>query len=257
MLFFRRISGASMMPRLHPGDIVFGTTRRIIRKGDIVVALVDGREVIKRVANISGSNVSLMGDNAAHSTDSRDYGAVSKSAIMGVMKQSFPVRAVEPPKLRFKYGAYLGWGAALIMAAFAVIHLFRIDTFVPELQTALGIDRYGAAWAAGFLVCAEVFALPFLMRMKLSLLAHYVSGAFGVVVPLFWTLLAIWNYGGPASTAQLGEFKDLQSDAIVVGLNLVWLLFAYMTLWALGYDRHNNEKVSRFSKFLSRLSKSS
>ncbi|MFZ2494407.1 MAG: S24/S26 family peptidase [Candidatus Saccharimonadales bacterium] len=256
MIFFRRVSGDSMTSCLHEGDIVVGTTRGVIRERSIVVAEVDNREVIKRVVDITpNQKYWLQGDNSPRSTDSRHYGMVDKSAILGIMKYSFPVRALDPPKTRHHYALYFGWVAAVVMICFAVVHLFRIDTFVPELQRALGLSRDVAAWSAGVIVCAEVFALPFLMRMKLSLLAQYISGLLGVAVPLFWTLVAIWNYGGINSTAQLGEFKELPSSSVLLGVNILWLAFAYFTLWALGYDRRKNEKKFIVTKILTRLSK--
>lgn len=244
-----------MAPTLRSGQVVVCVSRADYAVGNIVVARVNDREVIKRVASVSGDAMYLTGDNSGASTDSRHYGSVGKRDILGVMKYTYPVRALDAPKLRHMYGRYFGWAAAAVMIGFAVLHMFRIDTFVPELQRALGWDRTAAAWLAGGIVCAEVFAVPFLLRMRLSVLAQYASGLLGVVVPLFWTLLAIGTYGSPASTAQLGEFVSLPSSPLVIVLNIVWLTGAYITLWALGYDYRPHEKQSFVTKLLSRLSK--
>ncbi|MGB3023313.1 MAG: S26 family signal peptidase [Candidatus Saccharimonadales bacterium] len=243
-----------MQPTLSQGQVVVCMTRGTYRVGDIIVALVGGREVVKRIIRDHGDTVWLAGDNARHSTDSRHYGAVDKSAILGGMKYALP-RTVALPKTRSRYGSMFGWVAAGIMIVFAVVHLFRIDTFVPELQLALSIDRTGAAWLAGAIVCAEVFALPFLMRMRLSVLAQYVSGALSVLVPLLWCLVAVWTYGFDTTTAQLGEFVYLPSSLPLVVANLVWLGFAYYTLWCLGYDYRPHEKQSAVTKLFARLSK--
>jgi hypothetical protein len=243
-----------MLPTLCPGQVVVCLSGARYDVGDIVAVMVDGREVIKRVTAISGDKVRLSGDNPARSTDSRHYGAVSKSAILGVMKYTLPV-SQPAPKLRHPRGATLGWIAAGIMIVFAVIHLFRIDTFIPELSKALGSDRTLTLWLGSGIVFAEVCALPFLMRMRLSVLAQYVSGAFGVVVPLVWLLIAVWTYGTSVSTAQLGEFKLLPSSGLLIVGNAIWLLYVYFTLWALGYDYHPHEKQSFVTKWFSRLSK--
>jgi type IV secretory pathway protease TraF len=50
-----------------------------------VVAWVDGRLVIKRVASLGAQRINLAGDNVAASTDSRDYGPVDRSQIEAVI----------------------------------------------------------------------------------------------------------------------------------------------------------------------------
>ncbi len=240
-----------MKPSLYDGDIIIGTTRSTWCVGNVVVASIDGREVIKRVTKCQGERVWLLGDNAAQTNR---YDGIDESAILGVMKVSFPARAVDPPKLRHPHGVIWGLVAAAIMIGFAVLHLFRIDTFVPELSKALGGDRTVTLWVASVLVSAEVFAVPFLLRMRLSLFAQYVSGALGVIIPLFWSLVAIWAYGVSTTTAQLGEFKELPSNWLLIVLNIIWLLYAYVTLWMLGYDHRSGEKQSFVTRWLSRLS---
>lgn len=248
MIFFRQVSGSSMEPLLHERQWILATTttKRLVC-GDVVIADVRGREVIKRVAKISDGHVWLLGDNPHYSTDSREYGWIDKSAIIGRMKHIIPTAQPAPP-VHYKYGIWMGWAAAALMAAFAVIHLIRIDTFVPEFLKAVAFDRVGAAFLAAGLVTAEVFSLPYLMRMRLSPLARLVSGLLSVIVPLIWLLIAIWNAGLPVSTAQLGEFRSLPSGATLIMANALWLAFAFATLWALGYNssmlRRHHGKVS-------------
>jgi signal peptidase I len=79
------VDGASMRPSLEPGDRVVVLPLRA-RVGD-VVALRDprdaGRTIIKRVAAIDGDRFTVLGDNAAASTDSRAFGAVPRASIIG------------------------------------------------------------------------------------------------------------------------------------------------------------------------------
>ena len=73
-----------MRPALTPGDRLL-VVRLRPRAGD-VVALRDprtGRTIVKRVASVDGASVVVLGDNAEASTDSRTFGPVELSAVLG------------------------------------------------------------------------------------------------------------------------------------------------------------------------------
>ncbi len=72
-----------MVPSLRQGQIVLALRHLPIKRGDIVVARVGRREVIKRVATITRDSVELLGDNLDASTDSREYGSVDRSSLFG------------------------------------------------------------------------------------------------------------------------------------------------------------------------------
>ncbi len=74
-----------MAPTYRPGERVLVVRRwRPVRPGDVVLAR-DPRDpdrwLLKRCASCHGGAVDLRGDNAAVSTDSRDFGDVSTRAI--------------------------------------------------------------------------------------------------------------------------------------------------------------------------------
>ena len=75
-----------MFPTLRAGDRLVVIPRRRVQIGDIVAALDprDSRMIVKRVAGIApDGRVVLVGDNADASTDSRVFGAVAPSAVVG------------------------------------------------------------------------------------------------------------------------------------------------------------------------------
>ena len=80
------VRGDSMRPALVPGDRLVVLRTRRLHPGHLV-ALVDpraaGRLVVKRVATASRHEVTVLGDNASASTDSRHYGAVPTTAVRG------------------------------------------------------------------------------------------------------------------------------------------------------------------------------
>ncbi len=85
MIFIRRVVGSSMSPALTEGQLVIAHQVRNFRVGQVVVAYVDGHEVIKRIMKIEDGSVYLEGDNKNYSTDSRAYGPVSDVNIEGVV----------------------------------------------------------------------------------------------------------------------------------------------------------------------------
>lgn len=81
------VNGNSMFPTLHPGQDVISFNWAYLGKkpkvGDIVVIKLDGKEMVKRVAKIDGRHILVTGDNEDESTDSRDFGPISRDQIMG------------------------------------------------------------------------------------------------------------------------------------------------------------------------------
>ena len=83
------VRGESMRPTLLPGQKVLVNRLNYIflkpKIGDIVVVKSpeDGRMVIKRIDKVEDGKYFVVGDNLKKSTDSRVFGAVSKSAIIG------------------------------------------------------------------------------------------------------------------------------------------------------------------------------
>ena len=80
--------GESMQPTLYENDIIVAVKKHP-KRGDIVVAIVKGREVIKRVKSVSPTTLFLVGDNPAASTDSRSYGEIPTTSLLGVVKITF------------------------------------------------------------------------------------------------------------------------------------------------------------------------
>lgn len=78
------VHGSSMYPTLKEGKHIFSFNWFLkLKKGDIVVALVDDRAIIKRISEVKEGKYFLVGDNKSQSTDSRKFGPVSLGQIIG------------------------------------------------------------------------------------------------------------------------------------------------------------------------------
>ena len=83
------VTGDSMLPTLRPGDrvLLVGSVRhRRSRVGELVAARdprQPSRVLIKRVAGVRPDGLLLHGDNPDGSTDSREFGTVPPSLVVG------------------------------------------------------------------------------------------------------------------------------------------------------------------------------
>ncbi len=80
------VRGPSMRPALEEGDRLLCWPAWGMRVGDVVVVAEPGTEgllAVKRVANLWGGTVEVLGDNGAASLDSRAYGPLPRSAVRG------------------------------------------------------------------------------------------------------------------------------------------------------------------------------
>lgn len=72
-----------MYPSLEAGQFVFVVRTRHVVKGDVVVFTHEGLEKIKRIVGMEGEFTYVLGDNPRFSTDSRQFGYIKQTAIVG------------------------------------------------------------------------------------------------------------------------------------------------------------------------------
>ena len=92
-----RVTGNSMQPLLQPGEEIlinpFAYQKVSPQINDLVVAMhphQEGLEIVKRIHRIDEDGTFfLLGDNLAHSTDSRSFGTISQEKIIGKVTSRF------------------------------------------------------------------------------------------------------------------------------------------------------------------------
>jgi type IV secretory pathway protease TraF len=74
-----------MHPHLPHGKLVLALRHKKPKVGDVVIVKHHRIEVLKRIHEIQGELAYLLGDNPDESTDSRHYGWLPLSSIIGVV----------------------------------------------------------------------------------------------------------------------------------------------------------------------------
>lgn len=228
-MLVRRVIGRSMAPALIEGDVIIARRLQRVREGDVVVARMAGREVIKRVHRSDGNRFHLRGDNATESTDSRTLGPVDVSDILGVsiMKLRFATETPAPAPTR-KGLLWVPYGLALLTSAMLLGQLLSFEEFIRVLGDYFVPGGLTSAKVlAVVIVVAELFALPFWLRMRLSQAMRVVSLFSGFIFMIVWTLLGIWAFANGLQLENCGCFGAflpqpfsgwvLLQDAIVLG----------------------------------------
>ena len=78
------VEGDSMQPTISEGSIViFERWKQARKEGDVVIVKMDEGQIIKRIDKIEEEQVYLLGDNLEKSVDSRTFGFVDQSRIVG------------------------------------------------------------------------------------------------------------------------------------------------------------------------------
>ena len=109
------------------------------------------------------------------------------------MSMSFFATVQEPVKPKTKNVKSVAILYAGILAVFAVAQLFHYDEFQLLIQSFwLPGGTPTAYFLSGFIIVAEVFALPFLLNMRTSSLMRVASMVLGWVAASFWLTISLW-----------------------------------------------------------------
>lgn len=112
--------------------------------------------------------------------------------------------AVWPPAPRTKDAGTIAVFYAAVLVVFTAAQLFSFEKFIPLLETFGLPGEHTGRFVAVLLVVCGVFALPFLLRMKLSIGMRFVSMVAGWIVPASWLFLSLWVNITAVSIANAG-----------------------------------------------------
>ena len=83
MVSIRRVYGDSMLPTIKSGQLAISSGRLNLKVGHLIIFKHSGIDKIKRITNIKNNQIYVRGDNLFMSTDSRDFGYIDKSQVIG------------------------------------------------------------------------------------------------------------------------------------------------------------------------------
>lgn len=119
-------------------------------------------------------------------------------------------QATKPPLPKSSRAVRVALLYASVLVVFAVAQLFSFEKFLPLVRDfALPGGRPVAYFLAAFIVTLEVFALPYLLRMQLSLTMRLLSMVMGWLVPLLWVGIALWLMLTGSTVTNIGFFGDV------------------------------------------------
>jgi len=134
-----------------------------------------------------------------------------------------------------------------ILAVMAIAQLFTFDTFL-ELVETFGFPG-GTSYAyllSAVLVAAEVFALPFLLRMPLSPAFRWVSMVLGWLAATVWIKITTWlvlQGSVVASVGFLGTVVDVMPSWWTIFMSLTFGILAAWSAWGLWPGKRRPIKV--------------
>lgn len=140
--------------------------------------------------------------------------------------------ATPAPKLKKPSDVYVGWACAGLLILMLVSQLFTFEKVAPLIENLdMGGGEPAARVIASVIVIVELFALPFLLRMKLSPLMRGVSMAAGWIAVLMWLYMAIISLALPGlrTIGLFGSIVPLAGGAMSL---LYVILLAGLLLWA-------------------------
>lgn len=144
----------------------------------------------------------------------------------------------EAPKPRTKTSLQIGLFFAVLLLGMAVTQLFGFEKFIPVIESyQLPGGHVTAVTLASLIVVLEVFALPFLLRMRLSPLMRLLSMACGILVGTTWLKLIFWTNFADTAVLNAGFFGTRMSIPLggwAVIYPLLLLLLAGWSIWGLG-----------------------
>lgn len=163
-------------------------------------------------------------------------------------RMSIFVQATPAPTPKTKDVQRIALFYAIILVVMVVAQLFTFDDFL-KLMTSFGFDGgiRLAHFTAAILVTAEVFALPFLLRMSLSPAFRFLSMLCGWLVALIWlkiTILLVIQDGISNNVGFLGTAVNTMPGWWAIVMSIIFGILAAWASWGMWPYQQSSKKKS-------------
>ncbi|MBC7943012.1 hypothetical protein H7X68_00725 [Candidatus Saccharibacteria bacterium] len=122
---------------------------------------------------------------------------------------------------------------AAVLVVLSVAQLFSFESLLPIVTDfSLPGGRPLAYFLAAFIVIAEVFALPYLLQMRLSSAMQLVSMVTGWLVAFLWLGIALWLTISDSTVTNIGLLGDVVAVAPGLISILIGLILGILAGWS-------------------------
>lgn len=159
-------------------------------------------------------------------------------------------RVSEPIKPRARGVRAVAILYATILVILIVVQLFNFESYRTLLAELLGQPGGNSTSEilSGPIVTVELFALPFLLNMRVSKLMRIVSMALGWVVPVIALGLSLWLLFFPRQgmyESGIGQFMLISSGIISVLVSLGLGVLAVLASWGMWPLEHRKGLLTK------------
>lgn len=152
------------------------------------------------------------------------------------MKQFF-ARAEKAPTPQLSWAIPVTIGYAVVLTVMSLAQLFTLEDVIPMVEEYWFPGGAGAATLfVGVVVTAQVFSLPYLLRMQVSPLFRLFGAVLSFVAPLMWLGAAVYALASDRVLANGGMFGEklvVPADASQVAIATVLVILAVASAYGL------------------------
>ena len=152
---------------------------------------------------------------------------------------SFFVKPTNAPTPKTRNSQTIAVLLAVLFVGMAVTQLYSFDTFQPLMaDLGLPVSEIMAVLIAPLIIIAEVFALPFLLRMRVSRAFRWLSAGFVISAAVIWVAISLWTVLTKQIVTNIGLLGDISVIALAPGwwavlFSVALLVLAVWAVWGL------------------------
>jgi hypothetical protein len=152
---------------------------------------------------------------------------------MYTLGMSIFVKAIPAPKPKTKDVIKMTRIYAVVLIIFALCQIITFEKFLTLFQSfGLPGGTPFSHFLATFIIITELFALPFLLRVRLSPLARYISMLSGLLVAVLWLYVSLFVLSSVNAVTNIGFLGTVASLLPGWWSVLISVAFGLLAIWS-------------------------